>query len=175
MKRTKGFTYLELVVVILVIAVLSSVTLPSMRGVFVGNKLKTSARELYTMLKYAQGSAVFQREIVELRIDTAKERYRLVPNDEEKQTRHKKKKYSRINATVNLPKQVSLATVQTPISDRRHREIKSIFFYPDGSSSGAEIILKGKNNRTFLIIVYRTTGFIELIKDPQNEKEYKFS
>jgi len=172
MNKKNGFTYLELIVVILVIAVLSSVTLPSMRGVFTGSKLKTTARELYTMLKYAQGAAIFQRKIVELRIDTAQNKYKLFLGDEgEKKIRDKK--YSRIESVVQLPREVVFATVDTFVTTKKKQELKSILFYPDGSSSGGAITLKGKNNRTFSIFIYPSTGFVELIDESKKGKEQK--
>jgi type II secretion system protein H len=174
MNKKNGFTYLELVVVILVIAVLSSVTLPSMRGVFIGSKLKTTARELYTMLKYAQGAAIFQRKIIELRIDTAQNKYKLVlDNEGEKKVRERK--YSRIESVVQLPREVVFAMVNTPVTTKKKQELKSILFYPDGSSSGGEITLISKNNRKFSIFIYPSTGFVELIDESKKSKEQKIS
>lgn len=167
--RTNGFTYLELVVVILVIAILSSVTFPVMRGVFTGSRLKTSTRELYTMLKYAQGAAIFQRKIIEVRIDTTKNSYKLVLDDE-KGSKIRTRKYSRMESVVQLPQEVTFAMVNTLSTAKKNQEIKSIFFYPDGSSSGGEITLMSKNNRTMSIIIYCSTGFVELIDTSKKEK-----
>ena len=62
MKRTLGFTLLELMVILAVASILLSVGVPSFRGVVMDNRMVGSANQFVTAVNMARNSAVrFQR------------------------------------------------------------------------------------------------------------------
>lgn len=56
--RNAGFTLIELMVTIAVLAVVMAIAIPSMRGLINSNRLTTQANELVATLQYARSEAV---------------------------------------------------------------------------------------------------------------------
>ena len=56
--RSRGFTLVELMVTVVVLAVLMGIALPSFRGVIVSNKLSSQSNELLASLQYARSESV---------------------------------------------------------------------------------------------------------------------
>lgn len=58
---SKGFTFLELIVVIFILSILMAIIMPSFIGIG-DNKLKSEAREIASILRYLYDSAVSRKE-----------------------------------------------------------------------------------------------------------------
>ena len=58
MKVNSGFTLIELILVVLILALLSSLTVPAMRSTYLNGKLRTSANELVATFAYARIEAI---------------------------------------------------------------------------------------------------------------------
>ena len=56
--RAPGFTIIELMIVLIIVAVLAAVAAPSMRDVVVRMRVKTAAGDLHTSLLFARSEAV---------------------------------------------------------------------------------------------------------------------
>jgi general secretion pathway protein H len=63
-----GFTLIELVVVLFIISLITAVLLPSFTG-FGENKLKSEAREMASILRYMNDSAITRKETYSLKFD----------------------------------------------------------------------------------------------------------
>jgi general secretion pathway protein H len=66
-----GFTLIELVVVLFIISLITAVLLPSFAG-FGENKLKSDAREMASILRYMNDSAITRKETYSLKFDLDK-------------------------------------------------------------------------------------------------------
>lgn len=56
--RLRGFTIIELMIVIVIVAILATVGLPSLRDTVVSARVKTAAGDLHTALTFARSEAV---------------------------------------------------------------------------------------------------------------------
>jgi type II secretion system protein H len=75
--RARGFTLVELMVVLVLIAVLTAVMIPEMRGTFEGEQLRASSRELIRGLSIAHSQSITVNHPHRLVIDAAQNRYRV--------------------------------------------------------------------------------------------------
>jgi len=69
--NSRGFTLLELIVVLFVISLVAAIVLPSFAG-FGESKLKSEAREIASVLRYMNDSAVSRKETFAMRFDLDK-------------------------------------------------------------------------------------------------------
>ena len=60
--RPNGFTLIEVVLVMVVIVIISAISLPHFASTFRGNKLRTSARTINRMAKYARSMAIMREQ-----------------------------------------------------------------------------------------------------------------
>lgn len=69
MRRRRGFTLLELLVVIVLVAMMAAVAVPRLGGVLPGQRLQGAGRRLASDMQYLYAYAVTQREYVRMAID----------------------------------------------------------------------------------------------------------
>ena len=75
--RTRGFTLIEVMVVISMIAILSAIAVPNYIGWLPKYRLSTSARDVLSDLEYARGTAIKVNASVIVEFDTVNNTYRL--------------------------------------------------------------------------------------------------
>src|ERR1043166_1553310 len=76
-RRRPGFTLIELMVVLALIAVMTAVIIPEMRGTFQDALLRSSARKLVDVLSLANSRAVTLNQPQRVRFDETNRRYTL--------------------------------------------------------------------------------------------------
>jgi type II secretory pathway pseudopilin PulG len=143
----RGFTLLELLVILVLLGTAATVIIPSFSGGMLGLQLETSSRNLITRMRQARVDAVAQQSVFRVVLGTAfseGSEYSLV--DE----------YGRETERYELPKGISLtAEEELPVT---------ISFYPNGRSSGGRIVLKREGGRALTIDVDPITGFGKVIE-----------
>ncbi|MGC9323716.1 MAG: GspH/FimT family pseudopilin [Desulfomonilia bacterium] len=72
---TRGFTMIELVMVIVIIAVLGALAIPNMDGWFAKRQLDEAARTMFSHFQEARSEAIRENTSVQIRIDLANEWY----------------------------------------------------------------------------------------------------
>ena len=80
-KLKRGFTLIEIMLVLTLIAILSSITMPSLRGLAVSTRLKSSAHEIRDMLHFARDMAVTERIAHLVVFDLDQNRYWLASSE----------------------------------------------------------------------------------------------
>jgi len=119
----RGFTLLEMLVVLMLIALIAAVTIPTFSGVST-TELKTAAREVAAGLRLARGQAIAQRTESVLELDVAARSFRVPPDP-------------RVHA---LPSGIDLKLF-TAQRDLSTDQVGAVRFYPDGGSNGGRITL----------------------------------
>lgn len=133
-----GFTLIELLIVIAIIAVVTTLAVPSIMRPSERFALGTTVRELTAALRLTRSAAISRNTELVLLIDVDQRSYRSVAVGD----RH-------------FPPSVAvLMTVAD--SERLSQSLAGIRFFPDGSSTGGELALSLKKKRANLCVHWLT-------------------
>lgn len=149
-RSSKGFTMIEMIVVIVLIGIVASVVTFSFTRTLAGARIQAASNDLVAGLRYTRGQAIVKGEQKVLMLDLEKNTW-LAPGKEERK----------------LPEGMilRLTTAQQELTSDKAGGIR---FFRDGSSTGGNIaIVLGE--REWKINVGWLTGEVTLDK-PDNEK-----
>ncbi len=146
----RGFTFLELIFVILIIAVLTGVSMPMFKNTFLNMQMSQISSDLAEALNYARQSAILNRNEYRVRLNADGGDFWI----EYKTFQDNKIKFEKLEGKFgriyNLPKGVSMT------SDK-----DALAFYPNGRADIATIVIKNdKTMRTFT--TEGTTGYVKI-------------
>lgn len=147
-QRTSGFTLVEILVVLMLLALMASVTLvylPTRQNI---TKLDTLARDVMISLIHTRNMALRSHQDAFFRIDFAQRKY--WPEGAFEDNR-------RVGI---LPDSVEVE-MQTAESETNSGNTAAIRFFPDGSSTGGYISLK-RDNQAYKISVNWLTGKVDI-------------
>ena len=163
----RGFTLLELMVVLTLIAIMSAMIIPEMKGTYEDALLRASSRELISVLNLASSRAVAVNQIHRVRLDRDQGRYVIEHCVRERgaQTEfipvrdalgNEAALDSRIQIDILNPESESdlpgEAADPAEESDQAEQSA-SIRFYPDGTADARQIVL---TDRDGVQAVFRT-------------------
>jgi general secretion pathway protein H len=140
----RGFTLLELLLVLTIIVIAYAVAAPRMSGGVSGVELKSSARKVAAGLRQARNIAVGQRKEAVLQVDLDRRLFRLTGEEHD---------YA-------LPEQVDLK-LYTAQQELVGEKLGSIRFFPDGSSTGGRVTVAA-GERKYDIDVDWLTGRVDI-------------
>jgi general secretion pathway protein H len=140
-----GFTLLEMVCVIALIAMLAAVLLPFLPSHTSRSRLQAYALETATLLKADRNSAIRRRADVSTLVDAPSRAIRSGATLE----------------TIRFPDDVRVDAL-LPQSCRQRAALSTISFFADGMSCGGSIALS-RLDRTYEIRVIWLTGRIEIV------------
>ncbi|MFA4888417.1 MAG: prepilin-type N-terminal cleavage/methylation domain-containing protein [Candidatus Omnitrophota bacterium] len=150
MNRPQAFTFIELLVIILIIGVLAGLAAPRLRVAFDNFSLDNSVKDLYYLSRYLQGAAITSGKIHCLRFDMEKKQFQglLKGNDTLINIDGK------AGLAYSLPEEISV-TFYPP-------EKSGMYFYPDGSIDKINITFSGANFRQASLVAKGAAGAIKI-------------
>src|SRR5689334_20956414 len=116
--RSRGFTLIELVSVLLLIAIAIGIVTMSFSRNFSGARIQAASRDLVAALRYTRGQAIVKGKETTFDLDLEANRYK-APD----------------RAAVQLPKNMHM-TMYTADQEIHSDTSASIRFFPDGASTG---------------------------------------
>jgi general secretion pathway protein H len=141
--RQRGFTLIEIVVVVGLIALLTAVIAGTVVGGLGGAKVRAASKDLIAALRFTRSQAVVKREAQVLVLDVERRAYKVPGRD-----------------WVELPKDMQLAML-TAAQEQVGEGVAQIRFFPDGSSTGGNIELS-RGEAMWRIDVAWLTGEVRL-------------
>ncbi len=130
-RRTAGFTLLELLVVLVLMALMTGLAIPLISAGTPGAQIKAASRELLVGLRQAREQAIVSRQPAAMSVNVDERRFQITG-----QTR-----------AFQLPGKLQIGLFVADAED--NGKLGSFIFYPDGSSTGGRITvsLDGQTNR----------------------------
>jgi general secretion pathway protein H len=144
--RDRGFTLLEILIVLALMAIVAGFVMPMFGGPISTSELRASARQLAAGLRLAQSEAVAQRRETFLVLDVAGKRFK-VDNDPHEH---------------RLPSKIELKLF-TAQNDLVSESVGSIRFFPDGGSNGGRITV-ASGERKFDVDIDWLTGRVAILQ-----------
>ncbi|MDO9422764.1 MAG: GspH/FimT family protein [Methylobacter sp.] len=143
-KSQRGFTLLELVVVLFVVVLGFSVIGLNLSSGSDSTEIKAAARDIVSALRYARGQALMTHQEATVAVDLGGNSYTVSGRD----------KLYKIPETIDI----TVVTAQTELVGEGAANIR---FFADGSSTGGRITLE-RGNVSWKIDINWLTGQIEL-------------
>jgi len=193
-RHQAGFTLLEMILVLAIVALVASVVAPAITTGIKSAKLQTSCRKASALMRQARNRAVAFKQTMVVDIDRKDQRLTIYPftglrKDQEREFRVGEDRVNEAGAVTEpgedrkgelpahkvisylLPQGISIGEMKIggeELSDEVTRFV--FFFYPDGRSTGGEILFRDDRGRSLRILVDRITGSAE-IREPLEENE----
>ena len=146
--RSRGFTIIELIVIVAIILVLTTLSVNGLSNLLQWNKLNTIAIQLRADLRLAQANAFYEGVYYKIEFWTALNRYRIYKQTE-------------------LYKDVQLEDVNLFNTNFTGN---NLYFYPSGvPSQGGTVTLKNNRGKVLYVIMTPVTARIRIsTKPPEN-------
>ncbi|MDD5595142.1 MAG: prepilin-type N-terminal cleavage/methylation domain-containing protein [Candidatus Omnitrophica bacterium] len=149
-RRSKALTFIELLIVIIIIGVLSAVAIPRFKSTLAHFEFNKFSKDIYFLSRYLQDASVNQGKIYYLGIN--------INNGELQAFTREQEEFrnigGRFGAIYKAPQGVLVS--MDPF------EIKGINFYPDASTDQATIIFDNQNKDKISLIFKGASGGIQI-------------
>lgn len=153
--RHRGYTLLELLVVLAIIAAAALVVLPQAGKGLDTLRLKTTTRQLASVFRYARLLAVSERTISIVGLDLSRAEYWLAVTAPERGREV-------VRMTYVLPQSVRVMAQPLGEATSRERGVVRFTFFPRGGALGGQVWLEGAKGRRYGILVDPLTGLVRI-------------
>lgn len=142
--NNKGFTLIELIAVMIIIASICAIVLPNSGKILTNIKRTSTIRQMCAILNYARGQAVIRGTDYQVNFNLEKKSCWITKKENDTYILLKGNE----GKTFLIPREFSFQT-----------ETEAVTFYPKGNSSGGEICIEN-----FQIVVDKITGMVEVLR-----------
>lgn len=163
-RGARGFTLLELLVVIALMSLMAGMVVPRMAASLDRMNARTAARKVSAALRYARSQAAAEQQRYVARLDAKRNRIQIGPasvwRNDSVEVADEEASPMR---SLSPPRGVRLAWASEP--ENRFSvapETPEILFFPSGGASGGEIRLSDADGRQYRVVVDRLTGLAEV-------------
>jgi prepilin-type N-terminal cleavage/methylation domain-containing protein len=181
MRRSRrGVSFLEILVVLLILSMLMAISIPVMKGTFGRNKLAAAAREIAVLARFARQQAVLRGHDTHLVLEEEENRYYLRLTPEKKNRRGSR-------SSVRAPKEnmeethdldasrgrIQFVGIATAYETGRREKEKIVEFHRNGSATPATIVVADEMDRVYTIYVTGATGGVRVEVGAPEEKWFE--
>ena len=142
--RPRGFTLLELILVMVVISAVLAISAPSLRGFFASRQTADLAGHILALTKYARSTAIVRGQPCRLNVDSAAGRFWLTVQETG----------AFVSPTSEMGRQHQLpegASLKLECQARPQAEEEYIQFEPSGRCDVATITIRGRQGDEYLV------------------------
>jgi len=170
-----GFTLLELIVVLFILALAAALVAPVFTRSFGQLRLKAATRDLAALCRFARTQAITNQVVLEVVLDRRANAYWLRGPDwivgrlggieqvgtaeDPEQPWEVRLRQARVRP---LPVGVTLKSVLLDLGALREDERGAIAFFPQGSSTGGEVWVSDEKGRGYRIVIDPSIGLVRI-------------
>jgi general secretion pathway protein H len=159
----KGFTLIELVVVLVILGVMATVAFPRLEGFFPNGYLRGSARRLVGMIRHAQSQAALSGKEYRLYYDLDKDKYWIVRKGKEGLDGEDADEAGR----GYLLEGVRFQSIITQGKGRIVEGMASSWFSPRGWVEETTIYLENKEGEELSILIKGPAGRVRILEEDE--------
>lgn len=164
-RHPAGFTLLEMILVLAILALASSLVAPAITSGIKSAKLKTTCRKAGALMRQARNKAVAFKRTMVVDIDGEAQRLAIHPFTGLREDQGRELTAQTV-ISYPIPQGISIEEMRIGEEKARDEVTQSvIFFYPDGRSTGGQILFQDDRGRALRLLVDRITGGTE-IREP---------
>jgi type II secretion system protein H len=174
-RARRGFTLVELMVVVIIIGIMSAAMVADMHGALADALLRSTSRQLISAFNSASSRAAALNSRQRVRFDPAEPRFFLespqlhgpafMPDSQERLD-------PRVSILVREAEmELGDASAAEPAEDSAEEEAmpdpaqrEAVVFYPDGTADGKEIVLTDKDGFRLILRINPITARVELLE-----------
>jgi len=173
--RAAGFTLLELIVVLFILALAAALVAPVFTRSFGQLRLKAAARDLAALCRFARTQAIANQVVLEVVLDRRANAYwlrgpewvvsrlggieQVATAEDPEQPWQVRLRQARVRP---LPVGVTLKSVILDPGTLREDERGAIVFFPQGSSTGGEVWVSDEKGRGYRIVIDPSIGLVRI-------------
>jgi prepilin-type N-terminal cleavage/methylation domain-containing protein len=158
--NTKGFTFIEITVVMILIGVMASISLPKIRHAILTDKLKSSARKMIGLIGSLRNDAIREQKAFYLHVDLEANRFW---TDSEGML--EEERLSANEKAVSLPEGINLLDVWFRGKGKKQDGVVVIRFSKKGYVQESAIHLSSDDGRQFTLLLSPFLGKIKAFED----------
>jgi len=166
----RGVTFIELMIVLVILSVFLVLTFPMMKGTHRRNQLNAAVREFVLLAKYARQQAILRGKTTELRVEITKNAYRLVLDPDKEPARNSRgDNPSDIEKPRELGAQrkgIFFSKIESATDPFGHEQIARIKFFGNGSASASTIVIEDPEKRRMTIEIAGASGAVRAYSGP---------
>jgi prepilin-type N-terminal cleavage/methylation domain-containing protein len=176
-RHGRGVTFLEIMVVVVILGVLMAVSAPTLRGVHERNKLRAASRELAALVRFARQQAVLRGHSTEVRVNAELGKYRLFLDPPEKGRRirsSRKIERSPMEKTRYLDAKqgkILFLSIDSPTEPAPRSGAARIEFFRNGSASPTRIVIEDEKKRLMTVEIAASTGGVRVSSGEPEERD----
>ena len=144
-RGSRGFTLIEIIIVVVIIAVASGILMPAMRSGLSGIRLEAKGRDLATLCRMARTMAVGEQSVYRIGLEREKNSIFLADAYHEKLR------------DFDLTDEITLDSIKVDGSEANDETV-FLSFYPNGRADEAELVLQNKQGRKITLRTEVLTG-----------------
>jgi len=173
--RAAGFTLLELIVVLFILALAAALVAPVFTRSFGQLRLKAATRDLAALCRFARTQAIANQVVLEVVLDRRANAYwlrgpewvvsrlggieQVATAEDPEQPWQVRLRQARVRP---LPVGVTLKSVILDPGTLREDERGAIVFFPQGSSTGGEVWVSDEKGRGYRIVIDPSIGLVRI-------------
>lgn len=161
--KERGFSLIELVIVMVLVSLSLALVAPSLSRFSKGVELKTTAQKISGILRYFRSESIQKGRVYQVLfdVDLREVRIQSLEGEEKGETEIQKNDQMALKRAYPLPAGIQMKEIKIP-SPEFPSDLPTIEFYPNGGTNGGSIILDAQDQRGYRIKVYFLTGIVEI-------------